>query len=175
MKLSLKAEFERLGPVRAVDRVQSGSRARFFLTLKRQHWSQLNAIAATQVMAKHGMTMLAAKRTIEAMIDESKDVGEGCASIVLPVVESVDDVIADLSKAGIKAVHNDHKASVDVAAIRKRLKLSRRTFALWYGLEEETIKGWENGDRIPDTAAKSYLRVIANAPEAVRDAYGQSP
>lgn len=174
MKSSLKAEFERLGPIRVVDRVHSGLRARFFLSLERQHWPQLDAIAATQAMARRGMTMLAAKRTIEAMIEDSKDMVEACASIVLPSVESVDAVVADLSKAGIKAVYNDHKAHVDVVAIRKRLNLSRRTFALWYGLEEETIKGWENGDRIPDTAAKSYLRAIANAPEAVRDAYGQS-
>ncbi|WP_342628329.1 transcriptional regulator [Nguyenibacter vanlangensis] len=81
---------------------------------------------------------------------------------------------ADLGQAGIRAVHNDHKAEVDVAAIRKKLKLSRRQFALWYGLEEETIKGWESGERTPDTAARSYLRAIANRPDAVRDAYREA-
>ena len=174
MKSSLKEEFARLGPVRAVSRVHSGSRARFSLILERKDWPHLNVIAATMALARRGMTMLAAKRAIEALIAESKDQGPGHAAILLPHTDTVEAVIADLGRAGIRAVHNDHRAEVDVAAIRKRLKLSRRQFALWYGLEEETIKGWESGERTPDTAARSYLRAIANQPEAVREAYAHA-
>ena len=34
---------------------------------------------------------------------------------------------------------------------------------------------WETGKREPDTTARSYLRVIANAPERVEEAYAPTP
>ncbi|MCG4274679.1 hypothetical protein K6W40_15350 [Acetobacter senegalensis] len=170
----MKAEFARLGPVRAISRVRSGSRARFALTLTREGWPALNSIAATMALSRRGLTMLAAKKTVEDLIRQSSEQAEGHAIVLLPMTDTIEAVISDLAKAGIRAIHVDHKADVDVALIRRRLKLSRRQFALWYGLEEETIKGWESGERTPDTAAKSYLRAISNRPEAVREAYAHT-
>ncbi len=145
MKSSLKAEFARLGPVQAISRVRSGSRARFALTLTREGWPDLNSIAATMALSRRGLTMLAAKKTVEDLIRQSSEQAEGHAIVLLPMTDTIEAVISDLAKAGIRAIHVDHKADVDVALIRRRLKLSRRQFALWYGLEEETIKGGKAG------------------------------
>jgi putative transcriptional regulator len=37
-----------------------------------------------------------------------------------------------------------------------------------------TLRDWEQGARRPDSTARSYLRVIAQNPEAVREALRQS-
>lgn len=57
--------------------------------------------------------------------------------------------------------------TVDVAAIRKRLKLSQTEFAKRYGLPAGTIKDWEQHRRQPDRAAMLLLKVIDQAPDMV--------
>ncbi|MCX7097083.1 MAG: helix-turn-helix domain-containing protein [Methylococcales bacterium] len=51
--------------------------------------------------------------------------------------------------------------------IRKRLKMTQQQFAAQFGLPLGTLRDWEQGTRAPDSAAKSYLRVIAKNPQAV--------
>lgn len=60
--------------------------------------------------------------------------------------------------------------TIDVAAIRKRLKLSQAEFARRYGLPTGTIKDWEQKRRQPDRAALVLLKVIDQAPEMVAQA-----
>lgn len=58
----------------------------------------------------------------------------------------------------------------EIKAIRRKLRMSQSKFARAFQLSVETIKGWEQGKRRPDTAASNYLRVIAADPEFVRRA-----
>ena len=51
--------------------------------------------------------------------------------------------------------------------IRRRLKMTQEQFAIRFHLPLGTLRDWEQGARMPDTAAQSYLRVIAKNPEAV--------
>ncbi|MDR6671254.1 NadS family protein [Rhizobium sp. 1399] len=60
--------------------------------------------------------------------------------------------------------------TVDVAAIRKRQKLSQAEFAKRYGLPTGTIKDWEQKRRQPDRAAVLLLKVIEKAPDMVAQA-----
>jgi putative transcriptional regulator len=48
--------------------------------------------------------------------------------------------------------------------------LSQAAFAAQYGIPAASLRDWEQGRRVPDTAAQSYLRVIARMPEAVAKA-----
>lgn len=57
--------------------------------------------------------------------------------------------------------------TIDVAAIRKRLRLSQAEFARRYGLPAGTIKDWEQNRRQPDRAAMLLLKVIEQAPDMV--------
>ena len=70
--------------------------------------------------------------------------------------------------------HKGHKVHVptvvDVKAIRQRNGLSQAKFAARYGFSPASIKNWEQGRRQPDVAARAYLLVIANEPEAVHRA-----
>jgi putative transcriptional regulator len=56
---------------------------------------------------------------------------------------------------------------IDVAAIRKRLRLSQGEFAARFGFKLDAIQNWEQGRRRPDGAARALLRVIEREPEAV--------
>lgn len=45
--------------------------------------------------------------------------------------------------------------------------LSQAAFAERYGIPAGSLRDWEQGRRLPDAAAQSYLRVIARMPEDV--------
>jgi putative transcriptional regulator len=51
--------------------------------------------------------------------------------------------------------------------IRKRLHMTQQQFAAQFELPLGTLRDWEQGVRVPDSAAKSYLRVIAKNSQAV--------
>lgn len=59
--------------------------------------------------------------------------------------------------------------TVDVAAIRKRLKLSQTAFAERYGLPIGTVRDWEQERRSPDRAAVVLLSIIDRNPEIVAE------
>jgi putative transcriptional regulator len=168
MDSSLRERFARLGPIRAIDRVTSGSPAVFVLRLALDG-SRPRTIDATHALARRGMTMLRAKRAIESLVEK------GRVFVDLPTVEDTSALTADLGKAGIAAAWIQPDLTVNVRELRERLQLTREQFAIRYGLEVETLRNWETGKREPDTTARSYLRAIANAPEDVEQAYAPTP
>ena len=168
MDLLLRERFARLGPIRAVDRVQSGSPATFVLRLPKEHEAP-RTIDAILALVRRGLTMLRAKRTIEALVED------GRAFVTLPMVEDAKALADDLARAGVMAAPVEPSGSLDVRRLRERLGLTREQFAVRFGLEIETVRNWETGKREPDTTARSYLRVIANDPEHVEEAYAPTP
>lgn len=120
-------------------------------------------------LARRGLTMLQAKRKIEALVED------GRVFVELPTVEDPQVLADDLAKAGIAAAAVETPKCVDVRALREGLHLTREQFATRYGLEVETVRNWETGKREPDTTARSYLRAIANDPERVEQAYAPTP
>lgn len=59
---------------------------------------------------------------------------------------------------------------IDVKAIRKRMGLSRPAFAARFDLDARAVQDWEQHRRRPDRAARAYLKVIAQNPQAVETA-----
>ncbi|WP_239992401.1 helix-turn-helix domain-containing protein [Rhodopila globiformis] len=160
----LKERFARLGPTRAIDRVASGLPAVFALRTTLDP-TPLKTIDATEALARRGLSMLRAKRLTEDLLEGHRVFAE------LPAVEDERAFISDMAACGIAAVLIRRDVPVDVRALRERLNLTREQFAICYGLEVETLRNWETGKREPDTTARSYLRAIASAPEAVELAY----
>lgn len=52
-------------------------------------------------------------------------------------------------------------------AIRQALKLNQQEFARQFQIAVGTLRDWEQGLHLPDSAATAYLRVIERDPEAV--------
>ena len=59
--------------------------------------------------------------------------------------------------------------AMDVAKIRKKTKMSQKTFSAYFGIPVKTAQDWEQG-RVPTGAAKNFLCVIDQEPYAVRRA-----
>ena len=55
----------------------------------------------------------------------------------------------------------------DPRLIRARLKMTQRAFSRAFDLSLLDLQAWEEGRRMPDTAARTYLRVIEQDPAAV--------
>jgi putative transcriptional regulator len=51
--------------------------------------------------------------------------------------------------------------------IRQKLQMTQEQFSTEFGIPLGTLRDWEQGVSAPDTAARSYLRVIARDPQAV--------
>jgi putative transcriptional regulator len=60
--------------------------------------------------------------------------------------------------------------SIDVQAVRRKLRLSQREFALRFGFSLATVRNWEQGHRTPDGPARVLLTIIDKQPDAVRKA-----
>jgi putative transcriptional regulator len=64
-------------------------------------------------------------------------------------------------------------AMPDVRALRERLGLTQRDFALRYALSPRTVQQWEQGRAVPDQPAKMLLKAIEFDPESVARAAKQ--
>ena len=156
MRSKLKERFARLGPVRGVDRVRSGSPADLVLRPGADP-SKLKTIDATMALARRGMTMLRAKRAIEVML------ADGEVVVGVPTVENLSTLAIELRKAGVKAA-SIVTGSIDVRALRLKLGMTQEQFARRYNLDLDALQNWEQGRRLPERAVLSYLRVIAADP-----------
>ncbi len=65
-------------------------------------------------------------------------------------------------------VHIPHE--IDVRRIRTKLGMTQAQFAQAFGFSVDTLRHWEQGRRMPDGAARAYLKVIDHAPKAVTKA-----
>lgn len=85
------------------------------------------------------------------------------------------DLIAAMAEAAAHAQRKGEVARVhtievpDVRAIREELGLSQQAFASAYRIPLATLKGWEQGRRMPDATASAYLAVIARLPREARE------
>ena len=69
-------------------------------------------------------------------------------------------------------VHNVETGAVDALAVRKGLKLTQEQMALLLGTSASGYRKWEQGQREPNGAARTLLRVMEKEPEAVLRALG---
>jgi len=61
-------------------------------------------------------------------------------------------------------------AEIDVRAIRRRLGMTQKEFAIQFGFSVNTVRHWEQGRRVPEGPTRAYLVVIGREPEAVQRA-----
>jgi putative transcriptional regulator len=87
------------------------------------------------------------------------------------ILEGLEDASAYLAgkKERGRATKVYVPASVNVRAIRARLKLSQPEFARRYALPLASLRKWEQGVRKPDAATRAYLTLIARNPKVIAD------
>ncbi|SIQ56259.1 putative transcriptional regulator [Acidiphilium rubrum] len=171
MRSSLKARFERLGPIRDMPPASSGSPAAVVLRrLDDRVDDRVDdrgapaRVDAAIALVGGGLSLLRAKRVIEEVITQ------GRAVVALPHVDDPAGLLGVLRSTGFAAAMLD-TAPIDIRQLRRRLGVTRAQFAARYGFEIEALRNWEIGKRQPDTAATSYLRAISHDPESVERAF----
>lgn len=95
MRSDLRQRLERLGPVRDVSRVTTGSPA--IIAIQRTPDAGLKAVSATTALAKRGVSLLEAKCAIEEMI------AKGRAVVTLPIVEDTATLTRHMADCGVSA------------------------------------------------------------------------
>jgi len=155
----LKERLERLGPVRAVDQVPFGSPVVLSLRPVPDR-ARLRTVSATLALARRGLPLLRAKRTIEEMVER------GRAVVLVP--KAIPLSLRSLSR--LDAASHPWRRMKSTCALREQLGLTQERFALRYGLDLDAVRNWERKRRKPDPAAQSYLRVIARLPDQASEA-----
>lgn len=71
-------------------------------------------------------------------------------------------------KSGKKIAAKVHvPKQVDVAAVRKKLKMTQKDFCATFAIPERTLKSWESGERTPEGPARVLLTMISREPHTV--------
>ena len=76
-----------------------------------------------------------------------------------------------LTPADFKRMKRTPRAKI----VRRALGLTQEEFSARFQIPLGTLRDWEQGAAEPDQAARSYLKVIARDPEAVRKALHKTP
>lgn len=166
MSSSLRERFGRLERIPGRGLASSGSSA--VLALKpASGLADLKTIFAIQVLVHRGLGLMKAKRAIEELVETGRTV------VRLPMVESVAALATELAASGVSASSLE-STDIGVKEVREGLGLTQEQFALNYGIDLRSLQNWESGRRKPDTATRSYMKVIARLPrdasEALEDA-----
>ena len=98
------------------------------------------------------------------MTDERTDLGHEVEAALTEVLAHVRGEVALPTRVV------DDPSRERIAAVRRKLGLSRRRFAERFQLDPRTVQDWEQGRRTPDQAARVLLTVIERDPEAVERA-----
>lgn len=152
---------EQFGPrvqIRDEPPVPEGSAER--LSLRRLPGSSLNTPAAARALVRRQLPLKAA----HAVMTELFDTGE--AYVEVPKVENLSRLMSDLREWGIDARKHGPEA-ISVRFVRETLRLSQVQFALRFGLEEATVRNWEQGKSKPNATAMTLLWTIHRNPDAV--------
>lgn len=157
---SLKARLERLGPVRDIDRVQSGCPEDLVL-LPATTIAGIRTIDAALALARRGVSLLRAKRHIEHLTS-----GEP-VYLSLPCVEDRQTLLDALKDAGVAADIRTVPSELDLRQIRDRLGLTQEQFALRFGFELKTLRKWETGQSRPEKSVRAYVQLIARDARSV--------
>jgi DNA-binding XRE family transcriptional regulator len=87
--------------------------------------------------------------------------------VKLPAVTDPDALVSELAALGVHGVRRSEPELVDIAALRERLGLTQREFAVRYGFELGTLRNWEQRRSEPDAHTKILLCVLDRHPEIV--------
>jgi putative transcriptional regulator len=94
----------------------------------------------------------------------SETVGDG-------ILRGLEEALAFIEGTADESLYRVHiPPEIDVKAIRGRLGFTQQEFADRFGFNINTLRHWEQGRRVPDGPARSYLRVIDREPEAAQRA-----
>jgi putative transcriptional regulator len=87
------------------------------------------------------------------------------------LIASMEEALAHAEgKAGNVRIHAPALSPLDVKKARKALNMTQQKFAPLLGTSVSGLQKWEQGTRAPSGAARTLIKLIERAPDAVRQA-----
>jgi putative transcriptional regulator len=88
------------------------------------------------------------------------------------IIEGLQEAVAHAhgERTGTKVSVVHVPRTIDVRALRERLRMTQEQFALQFGFSLGTVRHWEQGCRYPVGSARVLLKVIEHSPDAVKAA-----
>jgi DNA-binding transcriptional regulator YiaG len=111
-------------------------------------------VTVIRLLATHGLGLKKAHAAMDRLAER------GCIALEVPT-DDPESVVAELSRLNVHAAVME-TPEVDVKSVRQQQGLSQSEFATLYGIDEDTLKNWEQGRNEPDGPAKVLLAVIKN-------------
>jgi DNA-binding transcriptional regulator YiaG len=155
-KLSLKEVLEQRGATQEEPPERSTFRiVKLILSIE----SVDQPVTVIRLLATQGLGLKKAHAAMDRLAER------GCTAVEVPT-DDPESVIAELSQLNVHAAVME-TPEVDVKSVRQEQGLSQSEFATLYGIDEDTLKNWEQGRNAPDGPAKVLLAVIKTCPSAV--------
>lgn len=154
-RLSLKEHLARREHVAGIAREPSGSPVNVLLHAR---GDIAQPVTAAKLLVRHGLTLRQAHRVMNRLAT-----GE-LVPVQLSTVVDAAHLLQELRRLGIEAEKHEVPETVDVRAIREKLKLSQAEFAVRFCFDPQTLRNWEQGRNVPDRYARALLTLIARNP-----------
>jgi DNA-binding transcriptional regulator YiaG len=161
----LKAQLERLGPVRDVSRRRLSSEVSVVVVLHRVGALDQGILLARRLFAS-GLTLKQAHDAINQLA------ALGWSACAVSKSEDLHVLAGDLAAMNVELRQRLPVTNrfVDIAALRARRGLSQREYADLLGLDVHTLRNWEQGRNRPDPSAVSLMRIFDRSPDTVGEA-----
>src|SRR5271163_4024490 len=134
-RLSLKAALARRAAVEDTSRNQSGSAIALILDAD-PDTGMKRPVDVVRLLTRNGLSLRKAHDVLNRLAK-----GE-TVPVKLPMVANQTVLVADLTELGVRSARRIEPELVDIAALRMRLGLTQREFALRYGFELGTLRNW---------------------------------
>lgn len=165
MNSKLKAQFERLGPVRDATPDRSFSDELEPVLLRRIGRFERRIDVANRLRAS-GLSLKSAHATITELASR------GWAICSIPVDGGIQDLARDLRPLEVALSARCHIAepSAFIAGVRGHWEMSQREFAAALGVDLRTLQNWEQGRNAPDSAVLTLVALFDRDPALVTGA-----
>lgn len=159
-KLSFRERLERRENTGGKDPAPSGSPVSVILRLGGAVGQPVTLI---QILARWGLGLRKAHGIVTRLTAGEKQ------PVLLPDAPERAEVAATLQRLGVAVDFPHPPASIDVKAIRAKLGLTQREFAVRFCFDVDSVQNWEQGRYPPDPSTRILLKVIEQHPEVVED------
>jgi putative transcriptional regulator len=125
----------------------------------------IRSVDAIKRLADSGLSLRKAKDAVERALETDRAI----ITVNVQAIPDLKTLARDMIAVGFALfmLRDSPEDKPEVAAIRKRLRFTQTEFAQLFGIDVQTLQGWEQNRRDMPNYAASLLRTIESDPDAV--------
>ncbi|MBP2296587.1 helix-turn-helix domain-containing protein [Azospirillum rugosum] len=123
-------------------------------------------VTLIQTLARWGLVLRKAHEVVTRLVAGEK------LPVLLADAPEPAEVVSTLERLGVAVGFPHPPVSINVKAIRAKLGVTQKEFAVQFRFDVDSVQNWEQGRYQPDSPTRILLKVIEQHPEAVEDVLG---